>query len=245
MPKRMDSEMRRAIERNAHKDLSAAEMHRQLGKAVARGRLSGQVPSVRAIQDVLAKARQRPAGELYAVTEVSWPESFGEETVPWEWGSCYFELCRQLDGRSPLLPLLTWFWRVTCAAPDAPADQRHAMAAALAMKECLPMLKHDQSQEAGAIPLYLYFHPWSDDESMRAYVDACVSNGIPKERIYHPPSIIGPGFPAGAAGDLVGYMVELMLGVFTLDGRDRFIAYLRNRDASGQGGGGRRGKAKS
>lgn len=239
MPKTIDPRIKATIERNAGKRLgdklwSAAEMRRRLEAEVGAGRLKGELPSIRAIHDILAKARSQPMEARRQLGEVRWPEAFGDDfgLMPWSAQPAYFELLYRLGGQLPLLPLAQWFWRLSLAAPDAKTSVRHYMAAAMALAESGYFEEVFPSPDA--VEVYLAFAPWRSVTAMHDYRDR-----VSDEFLMFPPELVDrPDVPEELrfypttvscrmkAWGHEGLAHDLASGVTSLESRNKHLALL-------------------
>jgi len=150
-----------------------------------------RVPSLRTIGRIQREFRQRPEEERRPYRELHWPESFEGGDLPWEAAAAALELMR-VWGRGPRLDMISpearrhlspsarpsvrlsrWFWRVTEAAPDAPAFERRHVAGWLAGAEAVG------SDVRRAAEGWLWHAPWRSEEAQAAYEKALADGTIP------------------------------------------------------------------
>jgi hypothetical protein len=87
----------------------------------------GNLPAVRTIGEMIARARALPEVEQRRYMEVRWPESFGTADLPWEAAPHIAEL-RSWLAHAPTVSVAKWFYRVTLAAPGLHPAQRNVAA---------------------------------------------------------------------------------------------------------------------
>jgi alkylation response protein AidB-like acyl-CoA dehydrogenase len=99
----------------------------------------GNLPAVRTIGEMIARARALSPAEQLRYREVRWPESFGGADLPWESAAAVIELTRSIDGRAPLVRLAIWYWRASLAMPGPDfLKQRLRLAAHAALGDSQP-----------------------------------------------------------------------------------------------------------
>ena len=108
-----------------------------------------------------------------------WPESMGTPELPWEAGATALEILgylRQhpspgLPWERPTIGFVTWFWRVTLAAPTASAIDRVGAATELYAAE--RRWRHDGFRpHLRRREWFLAFAPWQSPEAQQAYTRA-------------------------------------------------------------------------
>jgi hypothetical protein len=171
-------------------------IHRGLKELIDAEKLSGPLPSVRAVGDALREARKMGEDERRRYREVHWPESFGEGgALPWEASAACLELMREvnlsgqirppatepiplLGERRVLLPVALWFWQVTLSAPKAPRWIRRQMATQMALLDA----QRTDSQPAvwRRIERYLLWQAW------RPAFGAAYRASVPEKEQYNP-----------------------------------------------------------
>jgi len=107
-------------------------------------KLSGEYPSERSIARIKNNMWLHMSNlEKNAYRVLRWPESFGTPELPWEASAACLELLAFRDRSGRLRPsarVAKWFYRLTLAAPEAPAFVRDFNATNLATSEKLGIL---------------------------------------------------------------------------------------------------------
>jgi hypothetical protein len=138
---------------------------------------------------VSRRRRGIDAKELQELQVVKWPESFGSPGLPWEAAQAYFELLREynrrasieaaggettsveiFDNRQPLIAVTRWAWRLSIAAPTAPARERWSLAIKMATAEMLT--PREMAKTARAVETYLTWGLWGKQGENETQRDA-------------------------------------------------------------------------
>ena len=113
----------------------------------------------------------------------SWPESMERGQLPWEASSYALELVSHWRySPAPTVRMALWYWRVSLAAPDAPAVTRFGIAELLASAETIKKypdkLTKDKMQEVNPkVMLFLSLTPWRSPSHEARYRGAALSAG--------------------------------------------------------------------
>lgn len=197
--------------------ISSATIRRRLhaeAKDIASGQLAevGPPPSIRSIDriresewDTLQDADKAPYRLFY------WPETMQRGELPWEASGAAFELMGHLSrvfpsGRPPLR-LVSWFWRVSRAAPDAPIEKRLDAARRLAIWEMLGPLPFDETR---GIEWFLAYAPWRSPIHANKYERAQERNPLLEEIEPIPPF---PRLAVKSPPGLYDELLDMFIGV--------------------------------
>ncbi len=124
------------LERSGFKEPSASQIRDGIG------RVHGvEAPSLRSIGRLKEEWAKLEPERRRLYFHFQWPESMGSDLLPWEASSTCLELLghvrRATAWKRPDIAEMSWFWRVTQAAPDAAIEVRVAAARQLRAQELL------------------------------------------------------------------------------------------------------------
>lgn len=122
----------RLMEQQARQDLSRAGVtdEAQIIDALK------MLPPPSTIGRMKQRFRALPPPEQDEYRYVYWPESFVRGILPWEASRVVIALLRaRADGGRPTVSQARWAWRLSLAAPDAPAEAAIVLATLLAFAE--------------------------------------------------------------------------------------------------------------
>lgn len=138
-------------------------------------------PEERTIAKYISTFDRLPEHEKQRYHSVYWPETFERGILPWEAAAACLELLNEHQGKErPTVRLARWFWRVTLAAPDAPAFYRRNYAGWLAAAEIVGTGNANVSRYVEAA---LQYAPWRSSENERRYKKAMEKGEIPLAEI--------------------------------------------------------------
>ena len=121
------------LETDANPRLSARELAERLATEAADLERRDS-PSARWVREAQKVFRSLPHEARTPYQRFLWPESMGGDDLPWSASASALELLEQahsLGFPRPVVRLVTWFWRVSQAAPSRPFPERFELASYL------------------------------------------------------------------------------------------------------------------
>jgi hypothetical protein len=149
--------------------VSAGKIRAAILKLVRSGLTKKAVPSQRTIGRIKERWRDLPSQRQLLYRQFHWPESMGSDQLPWEASAAVLELLSWLRETSdaeawqrPDTGLVTWYWRATLAAPNAPTNIRVQAARHLLAWEIL-----GERSRLDALEWFLAFKGWAEGGKAR------------------------------------------------------------------------------
>lgn len=180
--------------------ISAGEILIALRARAKREGSQEKFPTERTIARIKKEYLSRKLEERLPYKYFSWPESMESEALPWEASRpCLDLLCWLRENGVELRPTIgaiTWFWRVTQAAPDAPIGVRWGMgfiASGLGRTQggaedatttqiMEKFRKERKLEDRRRVEAALIYRPWFSPSNSRAYNRAIRKGKIPSCR---------------------------------------------------------------
>ena len=128
------------------------------------------------MRDLLKRFNGLGPEEQQAYARFLWPESMEIAGIPWEGSGAVLDLL-VAAGRVTVRHA-TWYWRVSCARPDAPSWERVEMARLLAVQDGVGGLSFDAARSC---EYWLAFQPWTAEGKQR-YAARLAETGIERWR---------------------------------------------------------------